>query len=136
MDNNPGKTSTENIDEVILRLLRLQTGTELDYQTYFEILKKKLTIHAVFAGNKLPQEEQDLLIDELNRIRKIKDKEQKRFKIKEKKVKVSSAASPKTGPRRPPPRSGGGTPPKTSAIIKSPPSEKITIEKLFNTPRV
>ena len=138
MDNNPGKTSTENIDEVILRLLRLQTGTELDYQTYFEILKKKLTIHAVFAGNKLPQEEQDLLIDELNRIRKIKDKEQKRFKIKEKKVKVSSAASPKTGPRRPPSGSdgGGGTPPKTSAIVKAPPTGKITTEKLFNTPRV
>jgi hypothetical protein len=132
MDNNPGKTSTENINEVILRLLKLKTGTELDYQTYFQILKKKLTIHAVFAGNKLPQEEQDLLIDELNRIRKIKDKEQKRFKIKEKKVKVSSAASPKTGPRRPPSGSGGGggSPPKTGSIVKAK-SGKITADNYY-----
>ena len=41
MDSNPGKTSTENIDEVILRLLKLETGTELDYQIYAKKLKIK-----------------------------------------------------------------------------------------------
>jgi hypothetical protein len=128
MDGNQ-RVTTENINEVILRLLKLKSGMEMDYQTYFSIIKKKLTIHAVFAGNKLPQEEQDLLIDELNRIRKIKDKEQKRFKIKEKKIKVSMP-SPGRPPSGGPSGGGGGTPPKTGAIVKSK-SGKITADNYF-----
>jgi hypothetical protein len=128
MDSNPGKTSTENINEVILRLLRLKSGTELDYQTYFNILKKKIASHRL-VGKELPLEEQTLLDDELKRVWRIKDRS-KRVTLKEKKTKVS--------PPPPPSGSGGGedTPPKTSAIVKAPPSGKITTEKLFNTPRV
>mgnify|MGYP001483840501 CR=1 FL=1 len=128
MDSNPGKTSTENINEVILRLLRLESGTELDYQTYFNILKKKIASHRL-VGKELPLEEQTLLDDELKRVWRIKDRS-KRVTLKEKKTKVSSPP--------PPSKSGGGeyTSPKTSAIVKAPPSGKITTEKLFNTPRV
>ena len=42
MVSNPStKVKTEAIDEVILRLLGLKPGVEIDYQTYFEILKKR-----------------------------------------------------------------------------------------------
>jgi len=41
MVSNPStKVKTEAIDEVILRLLGLKPGVEIDYQTYFEILKR------------------------------------------------------------------------------------------------
>jgi hypothetical protein len=126
MDSNPGKTSTENIDEVILRLLKLKTGIELDYQTYAKKLKIKLASSRM-VGAFIPAEEDILLREEFKRVR---NKEGRFVILKSKKTKVSS----------PPPPSGsgggGGTPPKTSAIIKAPPSGKITTEKLFNTPRV
>ena len=55
MDSNPGKTSTENIDEVILRLLKLKTGTELDYQTYAKKIKIKLASSRM-VGSFIPAE--------------------------------------------------------------------------------
>ena len=128
MDSNPGKTSTENIDEVILRLLKLKTGTELDYQTYFKKILNRIAIdRGIVPGvKKLPTEESKLLREELKRVR---NKEGRFVILKSKKTKVSS----------PPPPSGssrGGGSPKTGSIVKAPPSGKITTEKLFNTPRV
>ena len=104
MVSNPGnKVKTEAIDEVILRLLGLNPGVELDYQTYFNILKKKLAIGRL-VGKELPREEDELLREELKKVRAIKDKGL-RFKVKTSKAKVSAgttgagvgAASPKTG---------------------------------------
>ena len=104
MVSNPGnKVKTEAIDEVILRLLGLNPGVELDYQTYFNILKKKLAIGRL-VGKELPREEDELLREELKKVRAIKDKGL-RFKVKTSKAKVSGgttgagvgAASPKTG---------------------------------------
>ena len=124
MDSNPGKTSTENIDEVILRLLKLKTGTELDYQTYAKKIKIKLASSRM-VGAFIPAEEDILLREEFKRVR---NKEGRFVILKSKKTKVSSPP--------PPPRSGGGSPPKTGSIVKAPPAGKITTEKLFNTPRV
>jgi hypothetical protein len=126
MDSNPGKTSTENINEVILRLLKLKTGTELDYQTYAKKLKIKLASSRM-VGAFIPAEEDILLREEFKRVR---NKEGRFVILKSKKTKVSSPP--------PPSESGGsgGNPPKTGSIVKAPPSGKITTEKLFNTPRV
>jgi hypothetical protein len=127
MDSNPGKTSTENIDEVILRLLKLETGTELDYQIYAKKLKIKLASSRM-VGAFIPAEEDILLREEFKRVR---NKEGRFVILKSKKTKVSSPPPPSpNGPNDP------EDPPKTSAIVKAPPSGKITTEKLFNIPRV
>ncbi len=102
MVSNP-TLPTENINQVILGLLKIKSGTELDYQTYFNIIKKRLAIHRM-VGAEIPAEEDELLREELKRVGKIKDKG--RFKIKEKTVKVTD--KPKTSA------------PKTGAIIKAP----------------
>lgn len=81
-DNNPNNR-TEQIDEVILRLLGLSASNELDYETYFKLIRKKLSI-ARMVGKELPAEEDELLREELKRV---KGKEG-RFKIRIKKVKV------------------------------------------------
>jgi predicted chitinase len=111
MVSNPStKAKTETIDEVILRLLGLKPGAEIDYQTYFEILKKKLAI-ARLAGKELPREEDELLREELKRVRRVKDKGT-RIKIKEAKTKVSATG---VGPSASP----GSVGPKTGAIVKA-----------------
>ncbi|MCJ7714634.1 hypothetical protein MUO66_09300, partial [Candidatus Bathyarchaeota archaeon] len=130
MDSNPGKTSTENINEVILRLLKLKTGTELDYQTYAKKIKIKLASSRM-VGAFIPAEEDILLREEFKRVR---NKEGRFVILKIKKTKVSSPPPPSGGPSGG--GGGGGTPPKTGSIVKAPPSGKITTEKLFNTPRV
>ena len=110
------RTTTENIDEVILRLLNLNVGMELDYQTYFNSIKKRLSI-ARIAGNPLPQEEDQLLRDELKKIWKI-DKS-KRFKIKLKKRTINV--------------NGGGNKndeKKSSSIIKLDPNKFLSIPDL------
>jgi len=127
MDSNPGKTSTENIDEVILRLLKLETGTELDYQIYAKKLKIKLASSRM-VGAFIPAEEDILLREEFKRVR---NKEGRFVILKSKKTKVSSPPPP--SPNEP---NNPEDPPKTSTIVKAPPSGKITTEKLFNTPRV
>lgn len=87
MVSNPSnKVKSESIDEVILRLLGLNVGVELDYQTYHDIIKKKLAI-ARLAGKELPREEDELLRNEFKRVRSLKDKGL-RFKIKKGKTKV------------------------------------------------
>lgn len=115
MVSNPSnRIKTEAINEVILGLLGLKSGIEIYYQTYFEILKKKLSISNM-AGGSLPREEEEILREELKRIRKIKDKAVP-FKIKKVKVKTTSIPSS----TRSNVSSGGGRPPKSSAIVKVP----------------
>jgi hypothetical protein len=120
MDSNPGKTSTENIDEVILRLLKLKTGIELDYQTYAKKIKIKLASSRM-VGAFIPAEEDELLREEFKRVR---NKEGRFVILKSKKTKVSSPP--------PPPRSGGGggSPPKTGSIAKAK-SGKITADSYY-----
>ncbi len=130
------KVTTENIDGVILRLLKLESGKELDYQTYFKKILNRIAIdRGIVPGVKnLPAEESELLREELKRVKKLIDKG--RFVVKEKKAKVSSTPPPKTGPGRP---SGGGggnnPPPKTGAIVKSP-KGKLSTEKFFYQPKI
>jgi hypothetical protein len=122
------KVTTENIDGVILRLLKIKSGTELDYQTYFKnILNKLATVR--IAGKYLPAEEDELLREELKRVKKLQDKG--RFVVKEKKVKVSSTPPPKTGPGRPSGGGGNNRPPKTGALVKTP-KGKVSTEKFFH----
>ena len=118
MDSNPGKTSTENINEVILRLLKLETGIELDYQTYAKKLKIKLASSRM-VGVFIPAEEDILLREEFKRVR---NKEGRFVILKSKKTKVSSPP--------PPPRSGGGSSPKTGSIVKAK-SGKITADNYY-----
>jgi predicted chitinase len=123
MVSNPStKVKTEAIDEVILRLLGLKPGVEIDYQTYFEILKKKLAI-ARLAGKELPREEDELLREELKRVRRVKDKGI-RIKIKEAKTKVASVG---VGPGV----SSGGVGPKSGAIVKAK-TTKITSQNIVS----
>jgi len=120
MAGNSGTTSTENINEVILRLLRLKPGDELDYQTYAEIIKKKLT-SARMVGKGPPAEEDKLLREEFKRVRNKKG----RFKLKTKRAKVSSLPpSPSRG------GGGNGNNPRGGKIVKSS-SGKITADKYF-----
>ena len=122
MAGNPGNINKETIDGVIIRLLKLKVGTEMDYQTYFKIILNRLAIDGI-GGKKLPAEESKLLREEFKRIKKLIDKG--RFKIRQKKTKVVS----------PPPSGGsagggGGAPPKTGSIVKSE-KGKITADKFF-----
>jgi hypothetical protein len=102
MVSNP-TLPTENIDEVVLGLLKIKSGEQLDYQTYFNTIKKRLAAHRM-VGAEIPAEEDELLREELKRVGKLKDKG--RFKVKEKTVKVTDKSKTST--------------PKTSAIIKAP----------------
>lgn len=121
MVSNPSnKVKTEAINEVILRLLGLNPGVELDYQTYFNIIKKKLAIGRL-VGKELPREEDELLREELKKVRAIKDKGL-RFKVKTTKTKVSTGASPGPG--------AGGASPKTGAIVKAT-TAKIVPQKII-----
>jgi len=114
MVSNPSnRIKTEAIDEVILGLLGLKPGAEIYYQTYFDILKKKLAI-ARLGGRELPQEEDNLLREELKRIRRIKDKAVP-FRIKKSKVKTSGSTG--TGPSVGYARNGRSS--KSSAIVKA-----------------
>ena len=120
MVSNPSnKVKTEAINEVILRLLGLNPGVELDYQTYFNIIKKKLAIGRL-VGKELPIEEDELLREELKKVRAIKDKGL-RFKVKTSKAKVSTGTA---GP------GVGGASPKTGAIVKAK-AAKIVPQKII-----
>lgn len=121
MVSNPSnKVKTEAINGVILRLLGLNPGVELDYQTYNDIIKKKLVISNI-AGGSLPREEEEILREELKRVRRIKDKGL-RFKVKTSKAKVSTGATPGPGV--------GGASPKTGAIVKAK-TAKIVPQKII-----
>jgi hypothetical protein len=116
------KVTTENINEVILRLLKINSGLELDYQTYYEIIKKKLA-SARLIGKELPREEDELLRNEFKRVKNKKG----RFKVKTSKAKVSVSPPPSAPPS---PSSGGGNRPRGGKIAKSP-SGKITANNSF-----
>jgi hypothetical protein len=116
------KVATENINEVILRLLKINSGLELDYQTYYEIIKKKLA-SARLVGKELPGEEDELLRNEFKRVKNKKG----RFKVKTSKAKVSVSPPPSAPPS---PSSGGGNRPRGGKIAKSP-SGKITANNSF-----
>jgi hypothetical protein len=138
MAGNPN-LPTENINEVILRLLKLNAGIELDYQTYFNILKKRLALGRL-TGNRIPFEEQTLLEEELKRVWRIKDKGL-RFKIKTKKIKVTMPSGSnqeeknnKTNTSQSNSR-GKGSPPPGGKIVKSP-KQKLSKERFFYNPPV
>jgi muramidase (phage lysozyme) len=93
MANNPSnKVTTESLNEVVIKLLGMNDGDELSYQTYFERIKKKLFI-ARAGGKELPREEDELLRGELKRVKKIKD-QGLRFKVKKVKVNTQSTSVP------------------------------------------
>lgn len=115
-DNPSNKVKTESIDGVILRLLGLSPGAEIDYQTYFDLLKKKLAV-ARMGGKSLPQEEDDLLRAELKRVKVIKEKGI-RFRVKTAKVKDTSASTV-SSQRRLAPKNGAIVKKQKSAITSS-----------------
>lgn len=96
MPSNPSnKVKSESIDEVIIRLLGLTVGAELDEQTYFEILRKKL-FNSRVGGKRLTDEEDKLLRNEIKAVkRRIDSTGGKRFKVKKGKTKVSANSSSK-----------------------------------------
>ena len=116
------KVATENINEVILRLLKLNSGVEIDYQTYYTIIKKKLA-SARLVGKELPREEDELLREEFKRIKN----KTGRFKVKISKVRVT-APPPSAGPER---GGGGGMPPRSQGSIVKSKSGKITADNFF-----
>jgi len=116
MVSNPSsKVKSEEIDGVILRLLGLNPGTEIDYQTYHDILKKKLAL-ARLAGKELPREEDELLREEFKRVRKEKNKG---IRIKVKKAKIKTSSIPPSGPGLGYSGGGGGGRGPSGAIVKS-----------------
>ena len=68
----------ENIDERILRLIGLEDVFDLDYETYFSLLREAL-VKANMPGKSIPTEEFDLLKEELKRVKSKKDNG--RFKV-------------------------------------------------------
>jgi hypothetical protein len=85
MAGNP-TLPTENIDEVILRLLALEPNEvdELDYETYSKYLRELLT--EISAGRKIDSGEVELIRKEFKRVRGKKG----RFRIASKKSKVTA----------------------------------------------
>ena len=77
---NPNATVTEGINQRILELLGLEGTFDLDADTYIQSIKERLLRVTAF-GEKLPQEDFDLLRQELKRAQKSKDKEFKNKKI-------------------------------------------------------
>ena len=73
MDSNPGKTSTENIDEVILRLLKLEPYEieDIDYETYRSGIAEIL-VENELSVKKISEKEIILLKDEFDRVKKLK----------------------------------------------------------------
>lgn len=78
---------TENIDEVILRLLALEPNEidELDYETYKQYLKELLV--EIDRGRKVDSSEVELVREDFKKIRGKKG----RFKIKSQKSKISTS---------------------------------------------
>ena len=71
----------ESIDERILKILGLDGVYDIDYGTYLTLLKEKLAASRL-PGTKIPQEEDELILNEFKRVKgKVG-----RFKIKKKKI--------------------------------------------------
>ena len=86
------RTTTENIDEVILRLLNLKSDDQLDYQTYFDRIKKRLTIN-ILGASRLPEEEFRLLKDEFKRVNGLDKSKRIKIKLKKRTVNVGGVGS-------------------------------------------
>jgi hypothetical protein len=86
MAGNPPNLPTENIDEVILRLLALEPNEvdELDYETYRQYLKELLI--EIDRGRKIGGNEVESIREEFKRVKG----KTGRFKLKSKKVKVTA----------------------------------------------
>jgi muramidase (phage lysozyme) len=116
------QVTTESLNEVVIRLLALNDGDELSYQTYFERIKKKL-FTARLGNKELPQEEDELLRNELKRVKKIKD-QGLRFKVKKVKVNnrtttVPPSSTPSTSPQYNNKKTSTAIVKRKDAIIKS-----------------
>jgi len=87
MAGNPPNVPTENIDEVILRLLALEPNEvdELDYETYRQYLKE-LLIEITSGKRKIDSGEAEQIKNEFVRVKGKKG----RFKISSKKTKVTA----------------------------------------------
>ena len=71
----------ESVDERILKILGLDGVYDIDYGTYLTLLKEKLAASRL-PGTKIPQEEDELILNEFKRVKgKVG-----RFKIKKKKI--------------------------------------------------
>lgn len=82
----------EDIDERILKLLGLDGVYDIDYGTYFSLLRERLIESRAF-GKPLTEEEDQILRDELKRVKgKVG-----RFKLKVKKINASSFLSKNVG---------------------------------------
>lgn len=83
----------EDIDERILKLLGLDGVYDIDYGTYFSLLREALVKYAVIGKEKISAEELELLQSELKRVRgKVG-----RFKLKKKKISASSFLNKNVG---------------------------------------
>jgi len=96
---NPSQNSrsgnvSEKIDERILRLLGLEDVFDLDYDTYFTLLKEATIKYSSIGKEKIPHEEVELLRQELLRIKRNTGKG--RFKVNTKKINANKvkATSP------------------------------------------
>lgn len=94
MPNNSPRT--EDINEIIARLLGLSNASTLDDQTYVKLLIRKLAT-ARLIGKELPAEEDELLREELKIFRK-KLKNPGRFKVRVKKVTIGNSTPPPPKP--------------------------------------
>ncbi len=83
---------TEDINEIIARLLGLSNASILDDQTYFKKILNRLAIDGI-GGKKLPAEESQLLREELKIFRR-KLKKPGRFKVRVKKVTIGNSTPP------------------------------------------
>jgi hypothetical protein len=82
----------DTIDGVVLRLLGLNPGQELDYETYFNLIRKRL-VNSRISNRAFSPEEDQLLRAELKRAQRAKASGV-RFKVKEGRARVSSAPRP------------------------------------------
>ena len=83
----PVSNQSETIDPRILRLIGLDDVFDLDYETYFTLLREAL-VKANMPGKSIPTEEFEMLSNEIKRVKSKKD--DGRFQVKKKKITAGS----------------------------------------------
>ena len=83
----PVSNQSETIDPRILRLIGLDDVFDLDYETYFTLLREAL-VKANMPGKSIPTEEFEILSNEIKRVKSKKD--DGRFEVKKKKITAGS----------------------------------------------
>ena len=83
----PVSNQSETIDPRILRLIGLDDVFDLDYETYFTLLREAL-VKANMPGKSIPTEEFEMLSNEIKRVKSKKD--DGRFEVKKKKITAGS----------------------------------------------